>query len=299
MGVTRRASVHHAGLAEFFVASSVFFFGIFFLNASIEALSRDDYKYTEYPEYDSSEAPYAQMIEGQHKSHFVLQAILTVVSIVASALVHFFALVAGAAAAGWISGANLNPAVSGLFISIGKLKVAEFVVYVIAQFLAAICAAFLTYLIFGSESTLSTPTLNPKFSCWQGLLVEAAGTYALCLVIALVGKAKNPSLAIGAVLGAVVLAGAYVTGASYNWARHFGPALISGTWEYSAWIYYVGPLIGFVLAGCTQSIWAQWSNEVAVAKHEKMMHMMQGAAGGKMEGGGQGMGMMMDDEDQM
>jgi aquaporin Z len=38
-----------------------------------------------------------------------------------------------------------------------------------------------------------------------------------------------------------------VSGTSTNPARTLGPALISGQWE-SGWIYWVGPLVGTLLA---------------------------------------------------
>ena len=55
-------------------------------------------------------------------------------------------------------------------------------------------------------------------------------------------------IAIGGMIFLLHLVGVPLTGASMNPARTFGPALISGHWEFH-WIYWVGPIIGAVIAG--------------------------------------------------
>jgi aquaporin-4 len=55
-------------------------------------------------------------------------------------------------------------------------------------------------------------------------------------------------IAIGGMIFLLHLVGVPLTGASMNPARTFGPALISGHWEFH-WIYWVGPIVGAVIAG--------------------------------------------------
>ena len=49
--------------------------------------------------------------------------------------------------------------------------------------------------------------------------------------------------AIGLTLTANILVGGSLTGASFNPARAFGPALMAGYWQ-DHWIYWVGPMMG-------------------------------------------------------
>jgi aquaporin Z len=54
-------------------------------------------------------------------------------------------------------------------------------------------------------------------------------------------------LAIGLTITMDVFANGAVGGAAMNPARQFGPALIGNVWT-DAWIWYVGPILGMVIA---------------------------------------------------
>jgi aquaporin TIP len=54
-------------------------------------------------------------------------------------------------------------------------------------------------------------------------------------------------LTIGLMISIDVFTGGPITGAAMNPARAFGPELVSGHWS-NAWIYYVGPPLGGLIA---------------------------------------------------
>ena len=54
-------------------------------------------------------------------------------------------------------------------------------------------------------------------------------------------------LAIGTTLGFAVMVGGPLTGAGFNPARWFGPALVSNDWG-GVWPYLLGPVVGSLIA---------------------------------------------------
>ena len=80
---------------------------------------------------------------------------------------------------------------------------------------------------------------------FQGMIVEAIGTFCLVLVIlAAVFSRKSfkewAPLAIGTTLGFIVMVGGPLTGGSFNPARWFGPALVGNEWG-GVWPYLARP----------------------------------------------------------
>ena len=89
------------------------------------------------------------------------------------------------------------------------------------------------------------------------MVVEGLGTFFL--VWAIIGVAVNPratkewaALAIGGALGMAVMVFGPLTGAGFNPARAFGPALVSGEWGGAGefiLVYMLAPVIGALVAG--------------------------------------------------
>lgn len=71
------------------------------------------------------------------------------------ALAFGLSIVAAAYGFGVISGAQLNPAVSLGFLTSGRLSMAEFLVYCVAQILGAIAAAGVIYVIASGKADYS------------------------------------------------------------------------------------------------------------------------------------------------
>jgi glycerol uptake facilitator-like aquaporin len=96
-----------------------------------------------------------------------------------------------------------------------------------------------------------------------GFLCEAIGTFLFLIVIfgaAVDGRTAGnlAGLAIGLALAGLILFFGPLTGASFNPARSFGPAIALGGKFTAAhwtnfWIYIAAPLTGGVLAGLIQT----------------------------------------------
>jgi len=165
-----------------------------------------------------------------------------------------------------VSGAHFNPAVTVSLAALRQIRANDAVIYIILQLTGAILGALVAKLLIptigGVASGLGNVSIGPDIGgVVPAMFVELLGTFFL--VWAIVGVAVNPrsngdwaGFAIGGTLGVAVIIGAQLTGAGYNPARAFGPALVTmgqaggGFGEILPWIivYVVGPLVGGVLA---------------------------------------------------
>ena len=156
-----------------------------------------------------------------------------------------------------ISGGVLNPAVAlGLVVG-KKLKLEEAALYILAEIAGAVAAGSALVISFpsaiGSPVHWGAPSLAGSISAEQGVGIEALLTFVL--VIAVYGTAVDAraphigGLGIGLAVVADVLVAGPLTGAAMNPARATGPMLagwfIPGYW----YVYWVGPMIGAVIAG--------------------------------------------------
>lgn len=177
-------------------------------------------------------------------------------------------------AIGDVSGAHFNPAVTLAFAVRDDFPWKRVPGYWLAQFLGAITGAGILRLLFGNVGRLGVTHPSHHVNIAVAMTTEALLTAILVTII--LGTAHdtrivghNAALAVGATIALAGLIGDPVSGASMNPARSLGPALVSGTFE-SQWIYFVGPILGALLA-CA----------VAFLLHGPTTEEAKKAAGGK------------------
>lgn len=158
-------------------------------------------------------------------------------------------------ALGHISGIHINPAVTVAMLVNGKIDIKDAIGYIISQLLGAAAAGYLLKAVFISAFNLGTPGMNVTPGI--GFLCEALGTFLFFTVIfgaAVDGRTAGnvAGLAIGLSLTSLITVFGPLTGASFNPARFFGPALASGHWD-SVWIYILAPIVGGTAAGLLQT----------------------------------------------
>jgi aquaporin Z len=171
------------------------------------------------------------------------------------ALVHTLVLMSLVYAIGSISGCHVNPAVTlGLFV-IRKISGRDAGIYIACQVAGGVLAGLVVSWFFnvrGGVVDYGTPAISDDYlrggSVFLAFLAESLG--AFLLMWAVMGTAVNPvapkgvaGFAIGGALGVGVLIFGPATGASFNPARWFGPALSSGEFA-DAWLYILGPIAG-------------------------------------------------------
>jgi aquaporin TIP len=175
-------------------------------------------------------------------------------SITQVALAHGLILAIMVTATMRVSG-HLNPAVTVGFVVTRRIDPVMAMVYVIAQVLAAVLAAYALRALFPAEiataARLGGQSIAIEVSTGQAIVLEFIATFFLVFVV--FGTAVDPrapqvgGFAIGLTVAADILAIGPLTGGSMNPARSFGPAVASGIFEGQA-VYWIGPILGGIAA---------------------------------------------------
>ena len=160
------------------------------------------------------------------------------------------------AAAGHLSGAHFNPAVTVAFALTRHFPWRDVPAYIAGQLAGAAGGALVLRALFGLQAGLGT-TL-PAGSPLQALGMEILLTAVLMFVITSVATdtravGQLAAIAIGGTVALDALWGGPVSGASMNPARSFGPALVAGLWQ-NHWIYWLGPLVGAILGAALYQV---------------------------------------------
>lgn len=175
--------------------------------------------------------------------------------LVGIALAHGLTIAVMVSATAAISGGHLNPAVTIGLLSAKKIDAPGAVTYIAAQCLGAIAAAALLKVCIPAAAltavNMGTPALASGITVGMGLITEIILTFFLVFVIYGTAVDKRAphvgGLFIGLTVTLDILIGGPITGAAMNPARHLGPALLGGGLD-NLWLYWVGPIIGGVLA---------------------------------------------------
>jgi len=173
------------------------------------------------------------------------------------ALAHGLTIAVMVSATAAVSGGHLNPAVTIGLLSAGKIDLKNAIGYVVAQCLGGIVAAFLVKLsvpaTIAAAVSMGTPAVNTAAGVTPVMALVAEIILTFFLIFAVYGTAvdkrapKVGGLFIGLTVAFDVLMGGPISGAAMNPARHLGPALLGGGLQ-NTWIYWVGPVVGGVLA---------------------------------------------------
>ena len=159
---------------------------------------------------------------------------------------------------GHVSGAHINPAVTIPMMVTRKIGIADGVGYIVFQLIGAVAAAGTLMAILpelGAKVNFATqggPSELINNSVASGFALEAIFTFFLVVVIFMTAVHKKASagwhgFTIGGMVFLLHVVGVPLTGASMNPARTFGPALISGFWEFH-WLYWAAPIVGGIIA---------------------------------------------------
>jgi MIP family channel proteins len=160
---------------------------------------------------------------------------------------------------GAVSGGHFNPAVTVAAAAMRRIDPIDAIVYILAQLSGAVLGALMVkglILDEGRAANYGAASISDFLSgSFAGAVVEGLG--ALFIVLAVCAVAFNPRarqewapLTIGLVFTVAVMIFGPLTGASFNPARWFGPALIGDAFgSFSeVWPYIFGPLVGALIA---------------------------------------------------
>ncbi|KAF2786591.1 aquaporin-like protein [Melanomma pulvis-pyrius CBS 109.77] len=151
-----------------------------------------------------------------------------------------------------ISGGLFNPAVSVALALVGAIDWFKAGLLIFSQIIAGIAAAGVVSALFPGPLTVRT-SLNDDTSVIRGLFIEMLLTAELIFCIFMLAAEKHKAtflapVGIGLALFIAEMAGVYYTGGSLNPARSFGPDVILRSFDGYHWIYWIGPLLGAIVA---------------------------------------------------
>ena len=153
------------------------------------------------------------------------------------------------------SGAVINPALALAAASARLLRRDLLVPYILFQTAGGILGGLTLGLIFhplGDSTNLGSTELAVSISPIAGIVLEALGTFILAVsamvATSRIRRAELQALMVGGTLAILIILIGPLTGAGFNPARSFGPALASDYFS-NFYVYVIGPVMGALFAG--------------------------------------------------
>eukprot|EP00898_Chlorokybus_atmophyticus_P004839 jgi/Chlat1/5356/Chrsp35S05281 len=152
-----------------------------------------------------------------------------------------------------LSGGHINPAVTVSMVLTGNISVVRAAMYVGAQLSGAVVgAALFKGAMPEGRQFVGANGLNEGVSAGSALLMEIILTFVLVFVIfATAVDKRGPSNVAPLAIGFAVTVAHFVAipfaGTSLNPARSFGASVVAWQWD-DHWIFWLGPIVGAVLA---------------------------------------------------
>ncbi len=172
---------------------------------------------------------------------------------------------------GKVSGAHINPVVTLAFWIKRKISRGHAVGYFLAQLAGGTVGALplLAWGSMGASIQFGATYPGPGFTAAQAVLGETITTFCLIMgIFVFIGHRRlrlyTPGL-FPFLYAVMVYLEAPISGTSTNPARSLGPSLVSADWH-GWWVYWLGPLLGTLLALALHQASPLRRFEVTVAK---------------------------------
>lgn len=152
------------------------------------------------------------------------------------------------------SGAHVNPATTLAFFRLGKVKPADALFYVAAQFVGGVCGTLIAVALL--RPAVGAPEVNyvvtrGEYGAGVAFAAEAFITFVLMTVVLNVSNNSKLSRWTGVCAGALVATyisvEAPLSGMSMNPARTFASAFAARSWG-ALWVYFTAPPLGMLAA---------------------------------------------------
>jgi aquaporin Z len=152
------------------------------------------------------------------------------------------------------SGAHMNPAVTLTFLALGKVRRADALGYIGAQFVGGVAGVALVLALLGGRFAappvafvLTQPARGPRVAFAMEWLISCVLMLVVLTLSSRPRFARYTGLAAGALVATFIALEAPYSGMSMNPARSFASAAVAGQWM-DLWIYFVAPPLGMLTA---------------------------------------------------